>query len=762
MENVSIFRNFAQLIENRALGDIIFEVQDGKYKEPVELIRSLLAEGKAKDADKLKKQLPAFTPSGIFNNGRKIDLLSSYSGFLVLDLDKLNPTQLEEAKLKSAEIDYTYAAFVSPSGNGLKIIIPVNNTPGNHKLAFQQVATYYANELRLEIDPSGKDVSRLCFMSYDPDCYFNPKAKTFEINCTKKETSPVKQTNTVCKSNGNSKSVKLSGNTQSWCDKFNECVVFTEKKVSYLEGSRNNFVHLLACNCNRIGMPESMAQNYILKQYNLDHSEATSTIANAYKSNMHEHAKFANFANSNEMRIQQGVNIEVEPTQLKDNLLMRMPFIPDEIFEKLPEILKNGCCVFPDRRERDVFLTGALGILSGCMHNVVGVYRGKEHYANLYVFIIAPAANGKGSLTFAKELGQKFHERLLTASTEKQKIYDVAMQDYKKKMNDKRCKSEDMTMPEEPPFKVLYIPANNSSARVIQHLKEGDEQGIFCETEADSMGNVLKQDWGSYSDLLRKAFHHEPISYSRKTGKEFVEIKRPCLAVVLAGTPGQVENLIKSSEDGLFSRFIFYSFKSETEWQDACDTINGFNYTEHFEKLSTHVLNFVDFLESCSKIYFKLTPEQWKGLNDFGRSSISSLTTLVSEDLASTSKRLGLILFRICMVVTALRYFERGEKSLEFICSNEDFEIALQLVKTYQEHAVFMFNELPKNTTGADKALRSFYDLLPDKFQRKEAIEIAINSLKIKERTADGYLSKLLTSKLLDNPRSGLYEKAKR
>ena len=84
-------------------------------------------------------------------------------------------------------------------------------------------------------------------------------------------------------------------------------------------------------------------------------------------------------------------------------------------------------------------------------------------------------------------------------------------------------------MPEEPPFKVLFIPANNSSARVIQHLKEGDGHGIFCETEADSMGNVLKQDWGSYSDLLRKAAHHEPISYSRKANKEWVEIKRPCL-----------------------------------------------------------------------------------------------------------------------------------------------------------------------------------------------------------------------------------------
>lgn len=762
MESVSIFKNFAQFVENKALSDIIFEIQAGKHMTKVEAIRKLIADDKTKEADALKKKLLGFTPSGTFNNGRKAELISTYSGFLVLDLDKLNPTQLEEAKLKSTEIVFTYAAFVSPSGNGLKIIIPVNNTTENHKLAFQQVATHYAKELQLEIDPSGKDVSRLCFMSFDPNCYFNPNAETFEINCNNEETSPVKQTKAVCKSNANSKSIKLSCDTQSWNDKFDECVSFTEKKATYLEGSRNNFVHLLACNCNRIGMPESIAQNYIMNQYNLDHSEATSTITSAYKNNFHEHAKFANLANSNEARIPQSINTEVQPAQSKDELLMNMPFLPDQIFERLPEILKTGCSVFQDRRERDVFLTGALGILSGCMPNVVGVYRGKEHYANLYVFIIAPAASGKGSLTFSKELGQKYHDKLLAASSDKRKIYDVAMQDYKKKMNDKRCKSDDLTMPEEPPFKVLYIPANNSSARVIQHLKEGDEQGIFCETEADSMGNVLKQDWGSYSDLLRKAFHHEPISYSRKTGKEFVEIKKPRLAVALAGTPGQVQNLIKSAEDGLFSRFIFYSFKSEIEWVDASDTINGFNLTEHFENLSVQVLNFVEFLETCPKIQFKLTPEQWQKLNVFGKTSISTLTTFVSEDLASTSKRLGLILFRLCMVITTLKYYDRGEASNEFTCNDEDFEIALLLINTFQQHAVFMFNELPKSTTGADKALKSFYDLLPDKFQRKEAIELALNKLQIKERTADGYLSKLLSNKFLDNPRSGIYEKIKK
>jgi len=748
MTNVTVFRYFTKKVANKDLSEILLEIKNGEFKIQVEDVRNRLRIGDTKGADATKKQLLAFTPSGTFDNGRKIEKISSYSGFIVLDLDKLIPTQLQDAKLKAMNIPFTYAAFISPSGNGLKIIVPVNTTKEKHKNAFLQIAIYYEEALKLSVDPSGKDVSRLCFVSFDPECYINSNPETFNVN-TKSiqiESPIVVQSESLRpKKVIDLKSNKNESNCQ---EQFNNCIDFTEKIATYTEGSRNNFVHLLACNCNRVGIPENETQNLILQQYNLDQKEATSTITSAYKNNIHEHAKFANLA-----------KYEPQPIQSKENLLMDLPFLPDEIFDKLPEILKIGCCVFPDRRERDVFLTGALGILSGCMNNVVGVYRGKEHYANLYVFIIAPAANGKGSMTHAKELGQKYHDKLLAASNDKRKFYEVALQDYKKKMSDKRCKSEDMEMPEEPPFKILYIPANNSSARVIQHLKEGDEQGIFCETEADSMGNVLKQDWGSYSDLLRKAFHHEPISYSRKTGKEFVEIKKPRLAVALAGTPGQVENLIKSAEDGLFSRFIFYSFKSAIAWVDAGETINGFNYTEHFEKLSTQVLNFVEFLETYSKINFKLTLEQWNRLNEFGRNSISYLTTFVSEDLASTSKRLGLILFRLCMILSALKYFDRAEISDEFICDDEDFETALQLVKTYQEHAAFMFNELPKNGSVADKLLRKVFDVLPEQFQRKNAIELAISQLDMKERTTDLYLSKLCTVKWLEKTKSGMYQK---
>lgn len=749
MATASIFQNYVHLVEHKALIIITKQIQEGNYKEQVEAIRKLIAEGQDKEADKLKKQLPAFTPSGTFDNGRKAELLTQYSGFVILDLDKLSPEDLEKAKSLVALAPYTFAAFISPSGNGLKIIVPVNSTAEHHKLAFQQVSDYYEQALQLVVDPSGKDVSRLCFMSYDPDCYRNINAEPFNVNIETAAQEPPKKEKPKAEQEP-TKPTEGSSDDTDWLELFGKCVDFTDRKANYTEGNRNNYVHLLACNCNRAGIPENIALGYILRDFDLDTEEATPTIQSAYKNNVADFAKFADFAKTNEAT-----------PQSKDELLMNMPFIPDEVFPLLPEILKNGSSVFEDRRERDIFLTGALSIISGCMRNVVGLYRAKEHYANLFVFIIAPAASGKGSLTFAKALGDKFHDKLVAESTEKLKIYKIELQEYKRKLSDKKQDISELEPPEEPPFKVLYIPANNSSARVIQHLKEGDEQGIFCETEADTMGAVLKQDWGSYSDLLRKAYHHEPISYSRKTNKEWVELKKPRLSVALAGTPGQVENLIKSAEDGLFSRFIFYTFKSEIVWMPASDTLNGINLTAHFENLSDTVLNFVEFLQSYETVRFKLTQVQWDKLNEYGDDCLNTLATFVSEDLSSTSKRLGLILYRVAMIITALRYFDNGELSPEQICSDEDFDIALKLVKVYQEHSVFMFKELPKQATVTDKLLKQFFDKLPTSFRRKEAVTLAEAQFGIKERTADLYLSKLVAFKWIEKTRNGIYQKIK-
>lgn len=735
MIEVSVFNNYSCFDKNKSLFNILTEIKHGTYKNEIDLVRYNILKGDKTTADFYKNQLPAFTPSGTFDNGRRASLLVNYNQLIILDLDKLNQTDLDQAKSKAIACPHTLTTFISPSGNGLKIIVPINSNAEQHKGAFAQVASFYEKLLSLKIDQSGKDVSRLCFMSYDAQCYINEQAEDFNVNIVSKQTEIKEQTKPK-------PSIQVaSEQTTDWQNQFQECIAFTDNKESYHEGNRNNYIHLLACNCNRAGMPLHIAESKITASYDLPQNEIMASVKSAYNET-HEHAKFAKFA-----------NLE----QSKDELLKNMPYLPDAIFDNLPSILKNGCHVFTDRRERDVFFTGALGILSGCLRNVCGLYNGAELYSNLYVFIIAPAASGKGALTFAKTLGDAYHENLLNESRTKKKAFEIEMRAFKQQTSKGKA-NDDSEMPEAPAFKILFIPANNSSSRVIQHLQDSDSQGIFCETEADSMGANLKQDWGNYSDLLRKAFHHERISLSRKTNDEFVEIKQPRLSVALAGTPGQVQNLIKSSEDGLFSRFLFYTFKTETVWRQAGATMQGVNLTQYFNELSIKVLHFVEYLESQNNINFILTESQWVKLNAFGNKSLTTLTASVNENLASTSKRLAVILYRICMIITALRYFENGETPQEFICSDEDFEAAFLLIQVYEQHSVLMFNELPRESATTSKTLKQFFDVLPAQFQRKEAISVA-QKLGIKERTADEYLKKLLDCNWLDNSRYGWYAK---
>ena len=745
MPYISIFNNFINKVEDKPLEQILNDIKIGTYKTEITNIRTHISNNNKADADQLKKQLLAFTVSGTFNNGRSMDKIENYSQYVILDIDKLSLSQLQEAINTTHLAPYTYASFISPSGNGIKIIVKVNTTKDQHKEAYKQVVDYYEQALNIDIDTSGSDICRLCFVSYDEDCFIKNEADTFQVETLKVIEDNKINTSTV----NNSNNCKLSD-----LDKFQNCVSFTNNVATYQEGNRNNYIFQLACNCNRIGLSQLDTENFIGQSYSLNTAEIKAAIKSAYKNNSQDFAKFAEFANYKN-------KVSVEENTVISNNLEKMPYLPNEIFDKLPEILKEGSRVFSEKRERDVFFTGAISILSGCISKVSGGYRGKKQYANLFSFVIAPAASGKGSLTYSKDLGTKYHERLVAESKEALIEYNIKEQDYKKKLTNKAIDTADLEPPIKPPFKVLYIPANTSSSRVIQHLIDSDEIGVFCETEADSMGNVLKQDWGGYSDLLRKAFQHEPISLSRKTENEFSEIKAPRLSVALAGTPGQVLNLIKSAEDGLFSRFLFYSFQSEVVWIDANEKMNGVNLTEHFEYLSIKTLNLVDYLEQLGEVDFKLTEQQWAELNTFGKKWLTNLSTFISKDLAGTVKRLGLILFRVSMLLTTLRNFDDGINSNTFICATEDFKIALSLVETYLQHSVTMFIKLPKSGDVTDQVLKKYFNKLPLKFRRKDAVRIANSNFQIKERTADTYLLKLVNAKYIEKIKSGFYQKIK-
>jgi len=177
---VSLFKNFNRVDANLELEVILDQVRGGKYKDKVLPLRELVLQGKFDEYNERKRSLPGFTPSGLFDGGRKLVHLKEYSGVIVLDLDDLSPDALVSIRSRVEGIRFTYACFVSPGGEGLKILVRVFSRPVLHKQAFNQVKDFYERELNVLIDPSGKDVTRLCFVSWDENLFFNPSSAIFK------------------------------------------------------------------------------------------------------------------------------------------------------------------------------------------------------------------------------------------------------------------------------------------------------------------------------------------------------------------------------------------------------------------------------------------------------------------------------------------------------------------------------------------------------------------------------------------------------
>ena len=739
-------------MEKKSLLLIGNDIASGKYKAEVEEIRTLLEQGKTEEAANKKKQLLAFTPSAVFTEKRQMPFLEMYSGFVHLDFDKLTPEQLSTAFKVISEIPYTFLCFISPSGNGLKVFIEVNTCLEHHDTAYLQVQKHYEDATELKADPSCKDVTRLCFMSYHPEAYRTIQNEKFIVTLPQiiqeQQTLAMPALKQVEQAEPENLDVTFL---------FNQQIQFTNQKASYTDGNRNNYIYLLASNCNRVGISQPDTELLCSQYFDLPEREILEAVKSAYTHHAGEFAKFAKSAKLQPAK----PNTQPEDEDPLEDFLKTTPTIPDEVYEALPHILKEGSIAFSDKRKRDVFFTGAIAIISGCLPKVTGIYFQERVHPHLYTFIIAPAASGKGVLKNAKRLADKYHQQVLGASREAQKRHDAEMVDYKELQRNRKKGEPAPEKPNEPPFKIVFIPADSSHSRMIEHLQNNDGQGIICETEADTMSGAKKQDWGDYSPALRAAFHHEKITLTRKTNNEYIEINEPRLAVALSGTPAQAPKLIASAEDGLFSRFLFYAFKNEIVWQDPSPQSHTIVYNDHFDALSQSVLDMIGFLEH-SPTEVQLQPEQWQVLNTTFAGILSEVTIFTSEEASGIVYRLGLIMFRLCMIFSALRKFENGEVTDTVFCTDEDFNTALAIAQTYLQHSLLMFNNLPKQNevmsfqSGDSK--RKFFDTLPEEFTRKQATELG-SQFKLSARSVDEIL-KTATGVSLTKLKAGLYRKS--
>jgi hypothetical protein len=210
----------------------------------------------------LKKQLPAYSFSGVFT-ARNDKSCIEHSGFICLDFDKTTKEEI----LKNSK--YIYAAFLSPTGTGVKVLVRIPADIASHSSRFDALREYFNHA---SFDPKTRDLSRLCFDSYDPDIYINEEAPVFEIKASVSSYSYVeKQPQMPVTAHG-----RIYENLRRWMEKRGE---------AFAPGNRNNYVAALAGACNRYGIPMETTVSYMsgLCEHDFDQAELLATVKSMYK-----------------------------------------------------------------------------------------------------------------------------------------------------------------------------------------------------------------------------------------------------------------------------------------------------------------------------------------------------------------------------------------------------------------------------------------------------------------------------------------------
>lgn len=115
------------------------------------------------------------TFSGVFVSRSDRNIIR-HSGLMCLDFDHIANIEDVFNSLLADEYFETQMLFRSPSGDGLKWVVAIDDigqTP--HGEYFNAISCYIRKTYGIGIDSSGKDVSRACFLPYDPDAFINPK-----------------------------------------------------------------------------------------------------------------------------------------------------------------------------------------------------------------------------------------------------------------------------------------------------------------------------------------------------------------------------------------------------------------------------------------------------------------------------------------------------------------------------------------------------------------------------------------------------------
>jgi hypothetical protein len=710
--------------------------QDLTLKMVFDMIKSPVLESKTKkcwavrnDKEALRKaknDLSFITPNGVFSK-RAGDAIVSISGFIAIDIDGLDKDEIYSTKetLLQDNLIPTALLFTSPSGMGLKWIVPLPKGYDTTINAYKAISNYLKLQKGIEVDPQGGDLARACYLCWDKSAFFDPSVEPFSYELDS-DAKPMEMPYKAEK-------YYLKGSIIDGKVSFEEVEYFVrqiENQGLNIAHSYDDWLSVGLCLCSCLGVQgRALFHRISCLSDKYDPDENEKKYNELLKSGRGVHGLGTLFHLASAQGFQLASWNKKEDDRIK---VQELSTFADSIGDMLPSLLKE---VLKGEHRKDLWdakLLASLAVLGSRLNFISGSYDGNIVYPNLFCFIIGPPASGKGRIADLKGLINPIH-------VEWQKAFENEYQVYLEE------KAQNPKTEDRPPLrKVFRIAGNNSSSGFLALLSRNDGKGIILESEADTLVDALKKEYGNFSDLIRKAFHHETCSYYRKTDDESLELEKPRFSVLLTGTKDQFQKLVPSAENGTFSRYVIYHLTITEDFKNPFNSPNE-DWSGFVSRLG---IKFHEDLKNLpfSFYSFHLSAEYQNQFTTLFQELYGQYKE--QENMNAVVKRHGLIAFRILMILSFIELLEQGRIATpDFNCTENAFNVMEALVPTMLEHAhealTFIDNTQSTHRTKAQKEqnIKQLYNALPDSFKRKEYIEIA-RKLNIAKSTAERYLDK--------------------
>lgn len=736
--------------------EFVDTVRSDRYRRQVLEYRRLKAlPGHEAEAQAIKENMPCIVPAGVCLNGHAVKDLSVHSRLLCVDLDHTD-RRTQEVFALACSLPFTYASIISISGEGIKMLVRVRmeDVRQDYARLYAAVGNAVSAHVGHPYDEKCKILTQPCFYSYHPEAYYNAEAVAFEMPEVVPASAIHESASSASASSASAASASAASATAtsatekrkmllsaaeaipgdvrgsvptSACGFIPRLLDDFERNNPFRRGNRND----LALKLGRVAGSKGFSPDEMEKLISLfsDRYASGDFTAEDIRQRVVAGYQFVECLPKEQKepaRGQKGVRVTYTPVcgsneddapevvlEKNDELRADAPYIPDTVFASLPDFLIRCCRYTSDKRERDMALLGCLNSCSAIFPYVSFLYKRSLYSPHFYLASVAAAGAGKGIMAFTAILldpTQEYYDQIRRAN---KKAYEQALLGWDSEQQQARREKRlpDINLkPEEPKAQYLKISATTSKSRLIEHLATAGEVGCcMATTEINTMVSSLGQDCGKYEDILCKAAHHEEVSSSYKVDGEPIVVKHPHLALNIAGTQEQFYIFFRSLEVGLFSRFAFYTRQQSQKWESCAPGDEQVDLRGYFQSLGKELLEMHKvLLESPTLVTF--SPAQWQ-LHTTLFSELLRRVLLEGRDSSgSLIRRAGLLGMRLAAILTIFRKWEDYRYAKEYCCTDADFRMAMDIVRTLVEHSLLLSTSLP-DTNQPPVSMHRFHRL---------------------------------------------------